>query len=120
MKILRCSSSTGNASWAVGYLLRKEETGIVETTEIMQDAAFREAIQLLLDEHQQQFEATEAIHYQNMAATDFQPSESKKVQQNRDRIRRHHDLLGVCRTFQLYKKWLPNLRFKTVKITLNS
>lgn len=93
MKIMRCSSSTGNASWAVGYLLRKEETGIVETTEIMQDAAFREAIQLLLEEHQQQFEATEATHYQNMAATDFQPSGSKKVQQNRDRIKRHHDLL---------------------------
>lgn len=93
MKIMRCSSSTGNASWAVGYLLRKEETGIIETTEIMQDAAFREAIQLLLEEHQQQFEATEATHYQNMAANDFQPSESKKVQQNRDRIKRHHDLL---------------------------
>jgi hypothetical protein len=93
VKIMRCSSSTGNASWAVGYLLRKEETGIVETTEIMQDAAFREAIQLLLEEHQQQFEATEATHYQNMAANDFQPSESKKVQQNRDRIKRHHDLL---------------------------
>jgi len=93
VKIMRCSSSTGNASWAVGYLLRKEETGIVETTEIMQDAVFREAIQLLLEEHQQQFDATEATHYQNMAATDFQPSESKKVQQNRDRIKRHHDLL---------------------------
>ena len=93
MKIMRCSSSSGNASWAVGYLLRKEETGIIETTEIMQDAAFREAIQLLLEEHQQQFDATEAIHYQNMAANDFQPSESKKVQQNRDRIKRHHDLL---------------------------
>ena len=65
----------------------------METTEIMQDAAFREAIQLLLEEHQQQFDATEATHYQNMAANDFQPSESKKVQQNRDRIRRHHDLL---------------------------
>ncbi len=93
MKIMRCSSSTGNASWAVGYLLRKEETGIIETTEIMQGAAFREAIQLLLVEHQQQFEATELAHYQNMAATDFLPSESKKVQQNRDRIKRHHDLL---------------------------
>ena len=93
MKIMRCSSSTGNASWAVGYLLRKEETGIIETTEIMQDAAFREAIQQLLEEHQQQFEASEAIHYQNIAANDFQPSESKKVQQNRDRIKRHHDLL---------------------------
>ena len=93
MKIMRCSSSTGNASWAIGYLLRKEETGIIETTEIMQDAAFREAIQLLLEEHQQQFEATEATHYQNMATTDFQPSGSKKVQQNRDRIKRHHDLL---------------------------
>ncbi|MEI6206036.1 MAG: hypothetical protein WCP20_04585 [Desulfuromonadales bacterium] len=93
MKIMRCSSATGNASWAVGYLLRKEETGIIETTEIMHDSAFREAIQLLLEEHQQQFEATEATHYQNMAASDFQPSGSKKVQQNRDRIKRHHDLL---------------------------
>ena len=28
--------------------------------------------------------------------------------------------LGVCRTYQLRKKWLPNLRFKTVKTFLNS
>jgi hypothetical protein len=29
-------------------------------------------------------------------------------------------LLGVCRTYQLRKKWLPNLRFKILKTFLNS
>ena len=28
--------------------------------------------------------------------------------------------LGVCRTYQFRKKWLPNLRFKNVKTFLNS
>ena len=30
------------------------------------------------------------------------------------------NVLGVCRTYQLCKKWLPNFRSKTVENTLNS
>jgi len=47
MKLMRCNSSTGNASWAVGYLLRQEETGIIMTTDIMQDEDFGVAIKQL-------------------------------------------------------------------------
>lgn len=50
MKVKRCNSRTGNASWAVGYLLRKDETGLIFMTDIMQDPAFRDEISELMQQ----------------------------------------------------------------------
>ena len=44
----------------------------------------------------------------------------KVIRDRRFMVKYRIDSLGVCRTFQFRKKWLPNLLFKNVKTFLNS
>lgn len=55
MKLAPCKSNEGSASWAVSYLLRKDETGLVFATEIMNDQSFKQGIANLLKEQKKDF-----------------------------------------------------------------
>ncbi len=55
MKLAPCKSNEGSASWAVSYLLRKDETGLIFTTKIMQDPTFKDAITELLHAQKRNF-----------------------------------------------------------------
>jgi len=55
MKLAPCKSNEGSASWAVSYLLRKDETGLIVTTKIMQDPTFKAAITDLLTAQKRHF-----------------------------------------------------------------
>jgi hypothetical protein len=55
MKLAPCKSNEGSASWAVSYLLRKDETGLIVTTKIMQDPSFKNEINDLLHAQKRHF-----------------------------------------------------------------